>query len=130
MNVIKKNIRGMLLLEVLLVVVILSFSLTLMISALTASARGIAQVRDYSQAIILLEDKLSEIAWTQDDFPQTSGTFDPPFDQFRYRVTVSDFVGPPGLAREPIPKARVEILWGAAAREKKIGADVLTLKGI
>jgi len=123
-----QNNRGFLLMEVLLVVVIIAVGLTTVISSLSMSLRGIAYVRDYTQAVLLLDNKIGEILLAPQALGDQRGRFERPDENFHYRIKEQDF-DPPTLENlEGLREIEVEVSWPAGKTEKKIQATLLTRK--
>jgi len=107
------------LIEVLLVVIILSVSLTVIISSLVTCLRGISYIRDYTQAVWLLDDKLTEIM-TSTDLIDEQGEFEPPFQRFRYGLEIRDPSTDQARLLNSLQEVAVEVVWRAGRNEKKI----------
>lgn len=80
--------KGSILVEALLSVVILSISITLIIQAMTASLRATTYGADYSQALFLMENKMSEMmrSGTIASYSGQKEFLDKPFDRYMYEV--------------------------------------------
>ncbi len=83
--------KGSLLIEALLAVVIIAISLTLIIESLASSYRAVILTKDYSQALILLENQLSLLAQKGfiEDSINESDSYPEPFSKYRYDLKTS-----------------------------------------
>ena len=118
-NCLKKK-KGSFLAEVLLAVSILSVGLTVVIHALLSSLRATVYTRDYSLAIILMENKMHELL--QKGFIASSvkeeNAFEPPFERFHYELETQ-----PVASIEPegfLNKVFLRCFWTSGKKTKDI----------
>ena len=111
--------RGVLLIEVLLVVAILAGVLTLIIQSLSASYRALHFTKDYSQARLLLENKLLELTKSQvlSLNYQDEGGFKNPFDKYHYRISSQEVLG---KERGGINEATIVVYWPSGRGNQEI----------
>ncbi len=76
--------QGGVLLEVLIAVVVMAFSLTLVVQSLVQAYRGILKTDQLLVGLIVGQNKLVEVL--HDDALLKEGNFDPPFEQYRYDI--------------------------------------------
>lgn len=130
MNNLYSNRRGSVLLEALLSVIILSVSLTVIIQAMTSSLRAATFSAQYTQAIILLDNQMSEMmkdGMATAHFHE-SGRFEAPFDNFEYSYTTKDYKDLLYSGAESIPdlnEASMVVSWGSDKKNKKINIHTL-----
>lgn len=100
--------KGSLLLEALLAVVILSVSITLIIQSMIASLHAGAVSADYSQAMILLENKMAESLQKPsiESGLVQEGRFEAPFGKFGYALESESLEDQPNLN-----KVHLEVIW-------------------
>jgi len=110
---------GFLLIEVLLVVIILSVSLTVIIASLVTCLRGVSYIRDYTQAAWLLDNMLSE-AMIRKDLTDDQGEFDPPYERFRYEIKIEDPTDDLIRALNALKEVSIEVAWTAGRNEKRV----------
>jgi len=83
-----RNSRGSFLIEILLSISILAVGLTIIISSFLSGLRAIVYAKDYSLAMILMENKMSKLM--QEGFISASlseeKTFEAPYERFSYEL--------------------------------------------
>lgn len=114
-----KGNSGVLLLEALLSVMILSVALVVIVQSMAMSARTLGQSLEYERAITLLENQLFMIIRDPQvklaDFAATS--FDPPHQDFRYRYNLSSL----DQSREDaLQQLDLTVLWGPQDNPKRL----------
>ncbi len=114
----KKNIKGSLLLEALLAVVILSVSLTLIIQSMTSSLRASVYGADYTLAIILLENKMFELL--NKGLPSSSEreTIEVPFSSNSYHFSAD--ARPLSSPGSKIKEVDAALTWNSGKRKNNI----------
>jgi len=118
--------KGALLLEVLIAVVILSVCLTLIAKSLLTCLRATVTSADYTEAVILLDNKFSEIIQKKSIAAniREEGVFEAPFERFSY-VIESAPVSFDGL--DGLNEVTADVSWGMGLKERKITLRVLLL---
>ncbi len=122
-NRLRRRLRGMALMDVLVAGMVLSGSLVAVLGiasrALNAQARG-QQIQD---AAMILDSLLNEVlALGPEEFLKSgamSGTADPPFDRFTYRISIDDLS--PG---EPL-RVTARVWWSTGGGEQTAEAQTL-----
>jgi hypothetical protein len=79
---------GVLLLEALLVLVVLSMTLTLMVQAMSSSLRATQQNADYADAILLMDNKMFAILTEGKPLDMYTGqdNLDEPYDRYSFQL--------------------------------------------
>lgn len=118
-----RNQNGSILLEALLATVILSMSITVIMQSLTSSLRAAKYSAQYTKALILLDDQLTE--YFQEGFIETgikeTQSFPAPFDDYKYSVS-SDSAEDFG---EHVNLLEMDINWKSGRRENGIIVETL-----
>ena len=111
--------RGSILLEALAAVVIMAVALTAVMGSLASSYRGVVQDQDCSKAVLLLENRLSQVFLKGVSARDVSDQDCPePWSRFRCRAFVNV---PPGLDLRGVKEARLSVLWPAGKRTRELG---------
>ena len=111
---------GSVLLEALLSVVILSVSITIIIQSMMSSLRAAKYSEEYIQAIILLENKMTEIISRRilKEEVREEGAFSEFGGKYEYLLTATPLYG----GDEGLSSIAIDISWAKAKRKKKISA--------
>lgn len=124
-----RQYAGFSLLEVLVAFSILAISLGVLLTLFSTGMRNASVTRDYSQAVIIAESKLSEIDAALELQPgEQSGIVS---ERYRWRTEVSDYQwDKPALS--PTPKLRalqitVTVSWGESANPRSVALSTLRL---
>ncbi len=115
---------GFLLIEVLLVVVILSVSLTVIISSMMTCLRGVSYIRDYTQAAWLLDNKIAQLMTFSEGADDDQGPFEEPYEHFRYALKERDPLADQARELDKLKAVTVEIGWTAGGKEKKVLSEL------
>ena len=119
-----RNNKGSFLLEALLSVVILSVSITMIIQSMTASFRAMVYSGQYTAALILLENKMSDVIRKgfisagldeEDDFPE-------PYQRYRYFLRTN-----PSDEDQKINEVSLAVEWAAGKRKNRVGLTTYLL---
>src|SRR5690242_10960757 len=81
------NRKGFILIEVIAATVIIAVSLTLIMQSFVSNTRAVALQKDYTQALIILENHLSRLLYTGADV--ASGNNDEDHSRFEYKHTLT-----------------------------------------
>ena len=115
-----KNKRGSLLMESLLSIVILSVSLTLIIQSLTSSLRSVVYSAEYTNAVMLLENKMFEIikqGFIQKDLRQEEQLSEP---NERYKILLETGNVVSGNLPSSMNEIKLSIVWNSGRRTNNI----------
>ncbi len=115
-----KNKRGSLLIESLLSTVILSVSLTLIIQSLTSSLRSVVYSAEYTNAVMLLENKMFEIVkqgFIQKDLRQEEQLPEP---NERYKISLETGNAASGNIPSSMNEVKLSIAWNSGRRTNNI----------
>jgi len=128
---IKKDTKGILLIEVLLGVVIISVSLTMIIASLMTSIRASVFSEDYSRAAIILDNLFFDLMVTPDPFFLSSSLGEDcgqPFDGYQCHITTEDSFELFGQeALEGLNKVSATVSWPSGMNRKEISSQTLVL---
>jgi Tfp pilus assembly protein PilV len=127
---ISRDIRGSLLIEVLLSVVILSVGLTLMIRSMTASLRAVQYAAGYTQGLMVSQDRMTEFL-RKGSLESGSGGegFSAEDSAYHYSWTARPWqdagstVGP--SAQNPLSEVDLNVSWRSGKRENNIALTTL-----
>ena len=113
------KLKGAILLEVLIAVVILSTGLTAIIQSFSMSMEAYKQSREYLKATMLLEDVLSGFLLKRyaDEIFIEDGEFEEPFSGYRYEMIIENVDG-----SEFLKQIRAAVFWKGKRGEKFIDA--------
>lgn len=110
---------GVLLLEALLAVVILSVALVTVVQSMATSARALNDSLEYVRAVTLLENQLFELmrnpAAKLPAFEER--VFETPHQDFQYRYTLSLMSGEDSKFLRQLD---LDVLWGPSERQKRL----------
>ena len=110
--------RGIILVEVLLAVTILSVGLIIILQSMTASRRNIALSLDYSRAAFLLENKIT--AMLEDNSSESAGGPQETITQdgrgYDYNVSSETADGAP----DGLKKVKLALTWKAGSRNNEV----------
>lgn len=111
--------KGVLLLEALLAVMILSVSLVVVIRSLSMSARSVNYSLEYLRAVTLLENQLFFMtrAPEKDISAPAEGALPRPHQDFQYRHTLEPVLG---HDQELLRQLDMEISWGSGGTRKRL----------
>ena len=126
-----RDIRGSLLIEVLLSVVILSVSLTLMIRSMTASLRAVQYAASYAQGLMVSEDWMTELArkgfieaGSREEKDATAGDFG-----YHYSWTARPWDAAGLLAgqsgQNPLNEVKMNVSWRSGKRVNQVALTTL-----
>ena len=121
--------KGILLIEILLVVVILSVSLVLIINSLMSSLRATAISSSYTRAIFALDNKMFDLVLKRhmaSSFYE-SGNCDKPFEIYQYLIETKEASSPSGQDVKGINEVHASVQWPLGKKQKKIKAITLLL---
>lgn len=123
------NEAGFSLLEIIVAFSILSMSLAVLYQIFSSSAQRAALGREYGDAVLLAESKLTEIGANQQiQTGNLSGKFD---NHMSWKSTVTPYKAPNAVGNNqpPVPpyKITVEVNWGAADRQRSFKLDSIRL---
>jgi Tfp pilus assembly protein PilV len=109
--------KGVLLLEALLVLVVLSMSLTLMVQAMSASLRATQQNADYADAVLLMDNKMFAVMTegTSGDTYTGQEDLDEPYDGYSLRMQNQPILSPE--VSDKLRALDLDLVW---ARGKNI----------
>ncbi|MEW5895349.1 MAG: hypothetical protein AB1650_06305 [Candidatus Omnitrophota bacterium] len=121
-NFLKNNQHGALLLETLIAVMILAVGLVGIVGSFIVSLKADRESRNYLTAVILLENKLTEILSYRYLRPeiQGEGAFDDPYAGFHYKVT-AEAAGPADI----LERVNVTVRWGETGSERVLEAATM-----
>ena len=92
------RLRGFSLVEALVSLVICTIAIAALVRATGSAVRAAMTGETYNNAILLAETKLSDVRADGPSFyTDEEGEFDPPYEDFRWRVATSEFIDTPGL---------------------------------
>ena len=116
--------QGMLLLEAILAIVILTISLTVIIESLVSGLRATVFTVDYSKAIILTDNVMADILRQRAIDPSLANKadFPEPNDAFEYEITTQDMQEE--ATQSPFKEAQVTVSWKSGQKEQ--GLSVVT----
>ncbi|HOW35223.1 MAG TPA: hypothetical protein PL155_02250 [Candidatus Omnitrophota bacterium] len=120
--------KGSLLVEALLTISILSIGLTVVIRSLVSSLKATAYSADYSMAVILLGNEMSDLR--QKGFIKDSidieDIFPEPYEKFFYRLETKKVVSEStsGLLNE----VKLTVFWRSGPKERSISAVTYLLQ--
>lgn len=119
---VSSNKRGSLLVEALLTISILSIGLTVIIRSLVSSLRATAYSADYSLAVILLENEMSDLR--QKGFIKDSvdmeDIFPEPYEKFFYRLETKKAAGE--FTSGSLNEVKLTVFWRSGPKERSISA--------
>ena len=117
--------KGSVLLEALLSVVILSVGITVIVQSMTASLRASMVSSDYSKAMYLLDNKMTEYvqALSTGHIFSEENKFSEPFDKFSYSLKADPLDDKPNLN-----KIHLEVDWKNQNIEKTIALETYLIK--
>ena len=116
----RRNKRGALLIEVLITISILSIGLTLVIRSYLSSLRATVYTTEYTTAIMLAENKVSEISqgiFIDGDLNET-GFFEAPNDRFEYSLETKRVEG--SEETRTLQEVTLRVLWPSGRRTNSI----------
>jgi len=121
--------RGFSLLELIVAFAILSVSLAVLYRVFSASTQQAMLGRDYSNAVMLAESRLAELAARRPIVVgEETGAFN---DRYRWKSTVHRYRVPDTAlgSRFPVPpyEIAVEVSWGEADRPHRVRLDTIRL---
>jgi len=118
--------KGALLIEALLAVSIVSVSLTMIIQSFLTSMRATAYSRDYTTAVMLIENEMFEIKRLgyADALTKTGGGYQEPFEQFQYAIN-SEPLG--SQEEETLIEIQVAVTWPSGNKEKILSSSTLMM---
>ena len=123
------NQRSSILIEVLLSIVILSTSITVVIQAMTASLRASANASGYTTALMLLENKMTDLLQgrfiepglhEEKDFPE-------PYQHFKYSLAADPFKEEAGVNLNDL---RISVAWASGKKQNKINLETYFIKAV
>ncbi len=124
----KFNQQGSFLIEVLISVMILSVGLTSVIRSYMTSLKALVYAQEYTIAAFLLENKLTR--FVQQGFVDVNlnqrGSFDPPYENFLYRVIAKKVEGREGM--DTLGQLTIEVSWESGAKERSLSASTYLYK--
>jgi len=111
---------GIVLLEVLISITILSAGLTLVIRSFISSLRASVNTVDYSTAVILAENKLNEYVQNglPEDFSGEKNEFESPFEKFSYEIEAEEIDS--DAAFDSLNEVTLKVSWQTRRREKSV----------
>jgi len=117
------NKKGLLLVEALLAIVILSISLTLIVQSMISSYRATMYQADFTRAVFLLENQISHVllrdGLTADE--RLEGQWEPPDHKFTYSVEAKAY--DPGETSLHTISAWVD--WSSGRKTNRVGLTTL-----
>lgn len=123
----KKSVKkGSVLIEALLSVVILSVSITFIIQSMMASLRATMYVGDYTTAIFLMENKMTELLqkkYTQAPLTET-GTVSDQLKDYQYSVKAESI---DASEEHGVDDVQVEMFWQSGKKENRITVNTYVL---
>ena len=120
-----KSRQGSILLEALLSVIILSVGITVIVQSMTGSLRASVFSSDYSQAMLLLDNKMVEYLEQSSIEANLSeeNSFSEPFDRFKYLLKTEPLSDQPNLN-----KVHLEVNWKSQNIEKGLSLETYLVK--
>ncbi|MBL7197208.1 MAG: hypothetical protein ISS47_03835 [Candidatus Omnitrophica bacterium] len=123
---IKQNKKAILLMEVMITIVILSFGLTLIVRSFMMSLNASHLAKDYMTACLLIEQKMWELqrlGFIEADLDE-QGEFLKPHDKFRYRLQTQK-TGQSEESEEGIQlnNAKLTISWRQGKKTNNISVE-------
>ncbi len=127
------NCRGSILIEVLLSVVILATCISIILQAMTSSLRAVRFSSSYTQAMIILDNKMGDILKKGSILPnlKDGGSLDEPFDHFQYEVLSRGYkeqAMPQTTDVNDLNEVELSVLWGNDDLKKKLTVHTLSLE--
>jgi type II secretion system protein I len=113
MIMIKKN-KGFTLLEVLLSLSIISVSLLAVINCFSGAVSAKKSVLNYTQAMLLADEKLFEIQNADFNKIEKKGNFNPPYEKFQWGIDASS------TDYSNLAQVDLTVSWTQQGREKSI----------
>lgn len=110
-----------------MVVLILSVSLTVMTSSLMTCLRGATYIRDYTQAVWLLDDGLSQSMISPDRGDAFAGGADESAADFRRAFDSKLPSAPQAGDLDGLEAVNVAVEWTAGRNRKKVGTELWVL---
>lgn len=125
--------RGSILIEVLLSVVILATCISIVVQAMTSSLRAARHSSSYTQAMILLDNKMGEILkkGSVSSSLKESGRFEVPFDHFQYELTTRGYeeqIMPEAADVSDLNRVELSVVWGSENLKKQLAVHTLLLE--
>lgn len=124
----KFNDQGSFLIEVLISVMILSVGLTSVVRSYMTSLKALVYAQEYTIATFLLENMI--IQFVQQGFIDLSlnqqDEFDPPYENFSYRVRAKKVDGREGM--ESLGQLTIEVFWESGAKERSLSTSTYLFK--
>ena len=125
--------RGVLLLEVMLVLVLLSAVFPIVARSLAASLQVSACCRRQTSAILLADDLLVSLLrqGLTEEKEQLAGDFAAPYSDYRYEIQIRDFTDNtlPGVRDENASAwaAEVVVYWGRQGNERRYSLETVII---
>lgn len=123
----KFNSKGYVLIEALLATVILSVSLTLIIQSFLSSLKASVYSAGYSTAVLLLENKMSELmqrGFVEESFSE-EGTFLEPYEKYEYAIKTEQISDEP--SSEMLHDVTLDVFWKSGKKKNKISLTTYLL---
>ena len=113
-----RNNRGAFLIEALIAISILGVSLVFIIQSYLSSLRGALFTENYTLAMFLLENKVSEFKIGETRESEKEKSFPPPYERFVYKGETADVSedGKPSILEE----TRLAVHWSSGKKENKL----------
>ena len=118
--------KGAFLVEALVAISILGVSLVFIIQSYLSSLRGALFTEDYTLAMVLLENKVSEFKLGAVKNSQNEGNFPPPFERFTFKSETSEIKedGKPGILND----VRLAVHWPSGKKKNKLETETYFFK--
>jgi type II secretory pathway pseudopilin PulG len=108
------NRKGMLLIEAIISVVIISISLTLIMQSFLGSYRSVSLQKDYTLALLFLQNQLASISFDPETVHETASKS--PLEGLEYRGSLVQ-------VKDRLKKAQLNVQWPRGNKIRKISVD-------
>ena len=133
LNRVPSQSKGFSLLEMLVALVILSFSLGALYQSATAAIRNLAIAEEYTRAIMLAESMLTSVGYVSEAQLAISGTFDVfNWEARSWPAEPSDTIPEDSpIQGQPLQYLEVTVRWAGGATDREISLlTVVPLQGL